>query len=155
MPIRLHPRGRKWPPFGRIIDAPWRGVNSQSDSEVAKGRGARIVSGIRATLPPMAAARPSASVILVRDGPSGLETFMVRRTPRSPVLPSAYVFPGGTIRADDLHLELDPHVPERLAEALSARSDSLVDAPQAVAYYVSALRELFEEAGVLLVDRKS
>ena len=99
----------------------------------------------------VAAARPSASVILVRDGPSGLETFMVRRHQRSPVLPSAYVFPGGTIRADDLHLELDPHAPERLAEALSARSDSPVDAQQAVAYYVSALRELFEEAGVLLV----
>jgi 8-oxo-dGTP pyrophosphatase MutT (NUDIX family) len=98
-----------------------------------------------------AAPRPSASVILVRDGPAGLETFMVRRHARSPVLPSAYVFPGGTIRADDLDFKVDPSERQRLARALSERSDSPVEPAQAVAYYVSALRELFEEAGVLLV----
>ncbi|MGI9147401.1 MAG: NUDIX hydrolase [Chloroflexota bacterium] len=95
--------------------------------------------------------RPSASVILVRDAPSGLETFMVRRHPRSPVLPGAYVFPGGTIRADDLDVQIDVTQSEGLARTLSERSDSALDAQQATAYYVSAIRELFEEAGVLLV----
>jgi 8-oxo-dGTP pyrophosphatase MutT (NUDIX family) len=99
----------------------------------------------------VAAPRPSASVILVRDGPAGLETFMVRRHSRSPVLPSAYVFPGGTLRSDDLDLQVDAGDAERLAAALSARSDSPVEPAQAVAYYVSALRELLEEAGVFLV----
>jgi 8-oxo-dGTP pyrophosphatase MutT (NUDIX family) len=93
--------------------------------------------------------RPSASVILVRDGPAGLETFMVRRHARSPVAPSAYVFPGGTVRDDDGAVHLDG-APD-LGTALSARADTSVDAPLATALYVCAVRELFEEAGVLLV----
>jgi 8-oxo-dGTP pyrophosphatase MutT (NUDIX family) len=95
--------------------------------------------------------RPSASVILVRDAPGGggLETFMVRRHVRSPVAPSAYVFPGGTVRADDL--DAAPSDAQALTEVLSARSDTPVEPLQAAALYVAAVRELFEEAGVLLV----
>jgi 8-oxo-dGTP pyrophosphatase MutT (NUDIX family) len=90
--------------------------------------------------------RPSASVILVRDASEGLETFMVRRHARSPVAPSAYVFPGGTVRGDDV----SPVDSGALAHALSARSDSPVAPAEAGLFYVSAVRELFEEAGVLL-----
>jgi 8-oxo-dGTP pyrophosphatase MutT (NUDIX family) len=91
--------------------------------------------------------RPSASVILVRDGAEGLETFMVRRHARSAVAPSA--FPGGTLRADDLHFQPRPDC-AALARLLSERTDTPVQPDQAAAFYVSALRELFEEAGVLL-----
>jgi 8-oxo-dGTP pyrophosphatase MutT (NUDIX family) len=91
-------------------------------------------------------ARPSASVILVRDGPTGLEIFMVRRHARSPVAPSAYVFPGGTVRDDDLQ-----NPSSDLAQSLSQRSDWPVDPAAAAALYMCAVRELFEEAGVLLV----
>jgi 8-oxo-dGTP pyrophosphatase MutT (NUDIX family) len=95
-------------------------------------------------------ARPSASVILARDGADGLEVFMVRRHARSPVAPSAYVFPGGTVRPDDA--DLAPDVDSALlSRALSERSDAPVEPAEAAAFYVSALRELFEEAGVLLV----
>lgn len=90
-------------------------------------------------------------MILARDSPTGLETLMVRRHARSPVAPSAYVFPGGTVRADDFDLVTVPLDAELLARMLSERSDSPVEPPQAAALYVSALRELFEEAGVLLV----
>ena len=90
--------------------------------------------------------RPSASVILGRDGPDGLESFMVRRHARSPVAPSAYVFPGGTVRAEDHEISgVD------LGHELSARSDTPVSDEEAAAFYVCAIRELFEEAGVLLV----
>jgi len=75
---------------------------------------------------------------------------MVRRHARSPVWPSAYVFPGGTLRPDDSDFEGDAIDKQRLAGALSERSDVPVAADKATAYYVSALRELFEEAGVLL-----
>src|ERR1700680_3520181 len=95
-------------------------------------------AGARGVTPDVAAPRPSAAVILVRDGPPGLETFMVRRHARSPVLPSAYVFPGGTVRPDDHDLQIDPPESEQLARALSERSDSPVNAKQAAAYYVSA-----------------
>jgi 8-oxo-dGTP pyrophosphatase MutT (NUDIX family) len=94
--------------------------------------------------------RPSASVILARDGAHGLQVFMVRRHARSPVAPSAYVFPGGTLRADDLHFGPEPDR-ETLTRVLSERADTPVPRDQAPAFYVSALRELFEEAGVLLV----
>jgi 8-oxo-dGTP pyrophosphatase MutT (NUDIX family) len=93
--------------------------------------------------------RLSASVILVRDGSAGLETFMVRRHARSPAFPSAYVFPGGTVRDDDLTLHVADA--DQLTEALVGRSDTPVDAEQARALFVCAVRELFEEAGVLLV----
>jgi 8-oxo-dGTP pyrophosphatase MutT (NUDIX family) len=92
--------------------------------------------------------RPSASVILARDGHAGLETFMVRRHARSPVAPDAYVFPGGTVRPDDS--EVPGLNPAALARTLSERSDTPVEPAQAATYFVSALRELFEEAGVLL-----
>ena len=75
---------------------------------------------------------------------------MVRRHARSPVAPSAYVFPGGTLRADDLQFEPEPDR-AALARVLSERADTPVEPDQASAFYVSALRELFEEAGVLLV----
>src|SRR5205814_10023837 len=100
--------------------------------------------------PPQAvvAPRPSASVILVRDAPAGLATFMVRRHARSSAFASAYVFPGGTVREDDQQLP----VPNAglLEDALSSRSDVAVGAAEAAAFFVCAIRELFEEAGVLL-----
>src|SRR5256885_8807981 len=85
--------------------------------------------------------RPSASVILVRDGAEGLETFMVRRHAKSRVAPSAFVFPGGTVRDDDSGVSFD---------GLSQRTDTPLPAPVSGTYFVAAIRELFEEAGVLL-----
>jgi 8-oxo-dGTP pyrophosphatase MutT (NUDIX family) len=93
--------------------------------------------------------RPSASVILVRDAAAGLETFMVRRHARSPAFASAYVFPGGTVRDDDRQLPVSDA--QALAHTLGGRSDAPVAPSQASALYACAVRELFEEAGVLLV----
>ncbi len=93
--------------------------------------------------------RLSASVMLVRDGPRGLETFMVRRHARSPVFPSAYVFPGGTVDEDDLVFHAADG--DALLASLAGRSDTPVSPTEATALFVCAARELFEEAGVLLV----
>jgi 8-oxo-dGTP pyrophosphatase MutT (NUDIX family) len=92
-------------------------------------------------------ARRSAAVILSRDGPEGLEVFMVRRHARAEVSPNVYVFPGGTVRDDDLSVA---HDGSTLAAALSARADAAVSADEALGLYACAVRELFEEAGVLL-----
>jgi 8-oxo-dGTP pyrophosphatase MutT (NUDIX family) len=98
------------------------------------------------TQPPVP--RLSASVILVRDAPDGLETFMVRRHARSRVAPSAYVFPGGTVRPDDFpSADMDT---DTLRLALTRRSDSPVASADAATIYAAAIRELFEEAGVLM-----
>jgi 8-oxo-dGTP pyrophosphatase MutT (NUDIX family) len=93
-------------------------------------------------------ARLSASVILVRDGSAGLETFMVRRHAQSRVAPSAYVFPGGTVRGDDIP-NSDAAL-EAVARLLGERSNSPIATAEAAAVYAAGIRELFEEAGVLL-----
>src|SRR5438067_12144273 len=102
---------------------------------------ASLVAGpLASMLGVLAEPRPSASVILVRDAPRGLETFMVRRHARSPVAPSAYVFPGGTVRDDDLEVAAEQGT--ELARMLSERSDTPVEGREAAALYVCAMREL-------------
>ncbi len=92
-------------------------------------------------------ARLAATVILARDGEPGLEVFLVRRHERSHAFSNAHVFPGGTVRPDDF---AGPGVSASAVEALQGRADSRPDGDRAAALYRCAMRELFEEAGVLL-----
>ncbi|MCC7366985.1 MAG: hypothetical protein IT306_01100 [Chloroflexi bacterium] len=100
--------------------------------------------------------RLAATVILARDGADGrLELFMVRRGQSARFAPDAYVFPGGTVRADDRAPGGEPPLTGLTAEAaharLGARGGAQPDTPgDSLALHVAALRELFEEAGVLL-----
>lgn len=93
--------------------------------------------------------RASATVVMLRDGPSGLEVFLVKRHGLSDVLGGAYVFPGGKLDTEDadptLHAMLD-RSPAQLHAALG-EPDSTPE--QAAALFVAALRETFEESGVL------
>jgi len=97
---------------------------------------------------------PSASVLLLRDGPGGLETFVVVRHRRSSSFAGMLVFPGGQVDpADDepsLHERCTDLDPESAARRLAGRDSG---APGALAWHVGGLRELFEEAGVLLARR--
>ena len=97
-------------------------------------------------------ARASASVAMVRDGPAGLEVFLVQRHGLSDVLGGAYVFPGGKVdRADaddEVHALLDRAPPELKA---SLGEPDLAEA-EAAALFVAALRESFEECGVLFAS---
>jgi 8-oxo-dGTP pyrophosphatase MutT (NUDIX family) len=99
-----------------------------------------------ATLP--VTPRLSAAVMLVRpnadDG--GLEVFMVRRHIRSDFAPDVYVFPGGSVAAADREAEVTAGVCVPL-DALTP------DTALGVGVRVAAIRELFEEAGVLLALR--
>jgi 8-oxo-dGTP pyrophosphatase MutT (NUDIX family) len=103
--------------------------------------------------------RPSATVILVRDGPIGpggpLQIFMVRRDPQARFAADAYVFPGGTLRADDNLAGGEPPVSSLTAgeahRRLSARGgDPPPTSEESMALHIAAVRELFEEAGILL-----
>jgi 8-oxo-dGTP pyrophosphatase MutT (NUDIX family) len=93
---------------------------------------------------------PSASVVLLRDGPGDLEVFLLRRHSQSFVLGGAYVFPGGKVDAEDAGWvpRLDGDVQE--LHALLGEPELAPD--QAAGLYVAAIRELFEEAGLLLAD---
>jgi 8-oxo-dGTP pyrophosphatase MutT (NUDIX family) len=76
-----------------------------------------------------AIARPAATVLLLRDGPQGLEVFMVVRHVASDFASGALVFPGGRVEPSD---------------AVLAGGD------EALAFRVAAVRETWEEAGMLL-----
>jgi 8-oxo-dGTP pyrophosphatase MutT (NUDIX family) len=89
----------------------------------------------------MTASEPkaSATILLVRDGSAGLEVFMVQRHHEIDFATGAMVFPGGKLEDDDFDPSLRAHCPG--ADALSA---------DALAFRVGAIRETFEECGVLL-----
>jgi 8-oxo-dGTP pyrophosphatase MutT (NUDIX family) len=94
---------------------------------------------------------PAATVVVLRDRPGGPEVLMVRRHERAGDFAGASVFPGGLVDASDADPELVPSEsgfsPER---AIAALGEKLAEA-EARALYVAACRELFEEAGLLLV----
>ena len=85
--------------------------------------------------------------MLVRDETDGLEVCMLRRHLDSDFVGGAYVFPGGKVDEDD-RSELAQTVcagrtDEQASELLGVESGGL-------AFFVAALRECFEEAGILL-----
>ena len=101
------------------------------------------------------APRNASSVMLVRDAPSvasGKEVFMIRRASTMAFVPGAAVFPGGSAREDDYERDI-PWVgpsPKEWAQRLGIESESL-----ARSLVVTAVRELFEEASVLLAGDES
>lgn len=101
--------------------------------------------------PAPSAARDAATIMLVRDGagPDGaaLEVCMLRRHLNSDFVGGAYVFPGGKVDDDDRSTAA--------GHACAGRDDGEASALLGVdsgglAFWVAALRECFEEAGVLL-----
>ncbi|MGA7835237.1 MAG: NUDIX domain-containing protein [Acidimicrobiales bacterium] len=87
--------------------------------------------------------RAAATVLTIRDGDEGYEILMLRRNSRSDFLGGAYVFPGGAVDDDDARdvgFGLDDDV----------ASTRLGLAAGGLSYYVASLRELFEEAGLLI-----
>jgi 8-oxo-dGTP pyrophosphatase MutT (NUDIX family) len=93
--------------------------------------------------------RAAASVVMLRDGVSGLEVFLVKRHGLSDVLGGVHVFPGGKVDAHDADLEMQAHVDQAPAALLAALGEPQLDPLQAAALYVAALREVLEESGVL------
>jgi recombination protein RecT len=81
--------------------------------------------------------RPAATVLLLRDTPAGVEVLMTRRSASASFAPGAYVFPGGGI---------DPA--DAAAHDIAARRPGQSDLRLTQA--IAAIRESFEELGVLL-----
>lgn len=91
--------------------------------------------------------RDAATVVLVRDGQAAPQTLMMRRSDKAVFGPGAYVFPGGAVDGADGAGEL--------AQRCTGRSDAnashaLGIAKGGLAFWVAAVRECFEEAGVLI-----
>ena len=94
----------------------------------------------------MVTPREAATVMLVRDAPQ-LEVFMLRRNLAVEFMGGAYVFPGGAVDAGD-------RAPELLGRCHgrddSSASTQLGMHAGGMGFWVAAIRETFEEAGVLL-----
>lgn len=91
--------------------------------------------------------RDAATVLLLRDGDSGLEVLMQERHLETDFVGGALVFPGGAVDPDDGDLP-----PGRWRGADLARVGAALGADEAgaLALLVAAARETFEEAGLLL-----
>jgi 8-oxo-dGTP pyrophosphatase MutT (NUDIX family) len=91
--------------------------------------------------------RPAATVTLVRDTPQGFEVLMMQRNFQSVFMPGAYVFPGGAVDRADSSSEIAALCIGMNDEQASRK---LGIASGGLAYWVAAIRESFEEAGILL-----
>jgi 8-oxo-dGTP pyrophosphatase MutT (NUDIX family) len=118
----------------------------------AHDNGASIVAHYAvAVKPPPAIPSPAATLVLLRDRPGGgVECLLMRRHLKSKFAAGDFVFPGGKIEADD-----NPDDAARWCRGLdvkdAARRLDLEGAPRtALGFWIGAIRETFEEAGLLL-----
>jgi 8-oxo-dGTP pyrophosphatase MutT (NUDIX family) len=105
------------------------------------------VSDLMSPGPIASSPHPAATVVVLRDATGGPQVFMVRRHEGTAFMGGAHVFPGGRVDAGDRGVA-DPSWCDGV-DVAAARLASL-PAVDALAFHVAALRELFEEAGVLL-----
>lgn len=96
--------------------------------------------------------RDAASLVLLRDGSAGLEVLLLRRHADSRVMGGVHVFPGGKLDPTDCSPDALAAL-DLAAEQLLARLDEPALTPEkAAGLHLAALRETFEEAGLLLAD---
>lgn len=85
---------------------------------------------------------PAATILLCNDRPEGIETFMVVRHHQIDFASGALVFPGGKVTEEDGSAEIE------------ALCDGLDTVPEGhLSFMVAAIREAFEESGVLLARK--
>jgi 8-oxo-dGTP pyrophosphatase MutT (NUDIX family) len=95
--------------------------------------------------------RRAATVLLLRPvQPNGVEVFLTRRPDETAFLGGMYCFPGGAVQKDDCSAAM-----LRLCYGLSPadarrRISAHLSPAEALGFWVAGVRELFEEAGVLL-----
>ncbi len=96
----------------------------------------------------------ASTVVLMRGSAngnkSGFEVLLVRRSSKSAFVPSAYVFPGGKVEPDDCLPEMANYCRKNdLIKSISFL-DGAPSAQDALGILIAAIRETFEESGILL-----
>jgi 8-oxo-dGTP pyrophosphatase MutT (NUDIX family) len=93
---------------------------------------------------PVLVPRPAATLILLREAADGVEVLMVRREPRASFAAGAWVYPGGVVEPVDHALSV--------LDGLGLPAREFEPEPEAdrAAYRMAAIRECFEEAGLLV-----
>ncbi|UWR23497.1 NUDIX hydrolase [Sulfitobacter sp. S190] len=92
------------------------------------------------------AIRNAATVIVIRDRDTAPRILMGQRGARAAFMPNKFVFPGGAVDPGDAHISLAGHTPAPCHARLLEGSD----AGLAHAVSVAAIRELWEETGLIL-----
>jgi 8-oxo-dGTP pyrophosphatase MutT (NUDIX family) len=105
---------------------------------------------------PPAIPSPAATLVLLRDRPAGpAEVLLIQRHGRSKFAAGDHVFAGGKVEADDIPDDVERFCRGLSAEEASARLGGDLTPRQALGYWVGAIREAFEEVGMLLAyDRR-
>lgn len=93
----------------------------------------------------------AATILLVR-GETPFEIFLVRRHAKMKFMPDAMVFPGGRVDESDARGGMAPYCD--LTRAQAAAALGIDDGARALAFFVAACRETFEEVGVLLARHR-
>ena len=98
----------------------------------------------------------AATVILLRDKePEGLEVFLLKRNEKSSFMGGNFVYPGGRVDRDDGSLESCSLSKGITFEEAQKILGGITSPEEGFAYWIAGIRELFEEAGVLLAyDQK-
>jgi 8-oxo-dGTP pyrophosphatase MutT (NUDIX family) len=123
--------GAGGPPAARIL---FRRELGQPAADILDGKAAAV------------AARDAATVMLLRTGPAGLEVYMLRRQASMAFAAGMSVFPGGSVDARDADEDVAWAGPD------AEQWGRVLAAPPALARALvcAAVRETFEESGVLL-----
>jgi 8-oxo-dGTP pyrophosphatase MutT (NUDIX family) len=94
---------------------------------------------------------PAATLVLLRDRSSGdVEALLLQRHARSKFAAGDYVFAGGKIESDDMPADGESFCHGLTAVEAAARLGGGLAPREALSYWVGAIREAFEEVGVLL-----
>jgi 8-oxo-dGTP pyrophosphatase MutT (NUDIX family) len=98
-------------------------------------------------------ARPASTVVLVRPHGPEFQVYLLKRNAQSRFFPGSYVFPGGTASSEDRDADLWLRYSDLDLQGVERRLGGNLPAMEALSYGVAAVRETFEEAGVLLASR--
>lgn len=93
----------------------------------------------------------AATTMVVRDSDEGVEVLMLRRNLASTWAGGIHLFPGGKVDEEDGLIDTGHLSPDRSEEEARRLLD--VEAG-GLSFFVAAVRECFEEAGVLLAERR-
>ncbi len=107
--------------------------------------GERALDVLAGRRPPVTP-RDAATVMLLRPADPGLEVYMLRRKSSMAFAPGAFVFPGGSVDARDA----DPQIAWAGPDPATWGQIFEVGPELACALVCAAVRETFEESGVLL-----
>ncbi len=92
----------------------------------------------------------ASTIVLLRDGPSGMEVYMTRRQDRLPFLGGYHVFPGGKVDDADRSFDVLGRCVGIYPENAPACLEGVPAVERACGFFIAGIRELFEEAGVFL-----